>query len=213
MKRLRSIRGKIQTEFGNSSLWKSVHNKPPIRVLLASAIDSHSNGPSSTQLNTIAKYTLISHYECNEVYNCLADYLKRASLRRSLDNIQVTKLSKIIKYIFAAGNEQFYESFSRGDCIWILKSIRETALYGTEGRVEILRNEIQSVLEMCENPKKWQIYREENKAIHQEIHSPTSRHSFDGGIPMYGSDLVEGRHGLANERSKRRSSWLGVISE
>jgi hypothetical protein len=214
MKRLRSVRGRIQRGIEEKLLNSRSLSNPSIRALLIATVEPHARGPTSSQLHSISKYTLIGDFECDELCTCIVDLLRHAAARREPDYMQVVKLLKVIRYVFAAGNQYFYESFASGDYGWTLKGIRETALHGREGIVENMRAEIEDVLEMCQDRSRWRAHRHQHRAIHHEIHTPATRHSFDGGIPT--AVDWRGEQSLfwsSSSRGGPRRIGLGAIEE
>lgn len=184
MKRFNSIRLKMKRSFADrpfpglsiSSSPASKHTQTPtsIHSLLLTSINPHKHGPTAQQLHQLAKYTLQGEVQTLKLLHLILEHLSLCQDQN--DPIELNKILGIIHYIFLTGNKEFYYSFVNGQGLWKLRTLISTS----SDIDDKLMNRVRDLLVLCDDEMSFWERRREHSAVLEEIHSPISRHSFEG---------------------------------
>lgn len=197
MKRLKSVKYKVKQSMSKQPmLFNGITTKQNTTVSVSKSIlisiDSKKPGPSSREMHIVSEHTLKGIEECYEVYECILKYI---DIHIDLKNyVEIVKLLTLLKYILIAGSLDFYYIFSDVESPFDmnykktkeigkikLKAIYETMVPNQDnGDVfNQIISKIELILMLCENDKYFNDRRAEYASIRDEIHTPTSRHSFE----------------------------------
>lgn len=204
MKRFRSLRLKIKTNL--SSLKPSDtggSGSLSMASILNRSMTSELQSPSAQDLNSLSKYTFTGQDTCHELEARLLKHLTAAEY--SKDYTTMLKVLNILDFVFVTGSDEFYHIFNEGNGKWKLKTMYET-ISAKSNMVEKIRSKISSILEMCEDSQTWNSRRMEYQSIRDEIHTPTSRHSFDLGLSPNINKRTSFDSGISPNVYKRSSS-------
>lgn len=172
----KSLTNRALPELSISTPFPSKHNQThnSIQSLLQASVNPHKHGPTAQQLHQLSKYTLQGEVHMLKLLHLILEHLKICQDQN--DTVELTKILSVIHYIFLTGSEDFYYSFANGQGLWKLRTIISTSHVIDDKLMCRLRD----LLVLCnDEPLFWQ-RRREHASVLEEIHSPISRHSFDG---------------------------------